>query len=237
MNVETVNLSKTYRRQGRAVQAVRHACIRIGPGETVGLWGQSGSGKSTLARMICGLETPTEGELRFDGQAVRRPFSKELWRKVQTIFQHPEVSFNPRLTLETSLLEPYVCHHIPVTRESLLASMSPYGLYAEHLKRYPSELSGGELQRAAIVRALTLKPEFMVLDEPTSMLDSISRAQMMRLFARIQRDSGTSFLLISHSRAVVSAFCHRVYQVDDGNVVLMEGLYENTGRYPETNGR
>lgn len=218
MKVETRQLSKIYRQHKRTVHALKNVCIEVRPGETVGLWGPSGSGKSTLAKLLCGLDIPTDGTVLFDDLPVGYPFRREIYDRIQIIFQHPEVSFNPRLTLETSLLEPYRCHRLSVTQEQLLSSMEPFGLYREHLHRYPAELSGGELQRAAIVRALVLKPEFMILDEPTSMLDSISQAQMMHLFARIQLEMGTSFLLISHVPALVETFCHRIYQVCDGEV-------------------
>lgn len=222
MKVETRQLGKIYYQQKRKVHALKNASIEVFPGETVGLWGPSGSGKSTLAKLLCGLDVPTSGTVLFDDQPVVYPFRRIMYDRVQIIFQHPEVSFNPRLTLETSLLEPYRCHRIAVNQAQLLSSMKPFGLYEEHLHRYPAELSGGELQRAAIVRALVLKPEFMILDEPTSMLDSISQAQMMHLFVDIQSRMGTSFLLISHVRALVETFCHRVYQVQDGDVFEIE---------------
>lgn len=219
MRVETAALNKVFNQQGRKVHAVRDAFIRIEPGETVGLWGASGSGKSTLARLICGLDKPTSGTVLFDGRQIRYPFDRQWYRHVQIIFQHPEVSFNPRLTLERSLMEPYRNHRIPVCRDDLLERMRPLGLYAEHLGRYPAELSGGELQRAAILRALTLNPSFIILDEPTSMLDSISQAQIMNLLMRIQAENGTSFLLISHARKVIQALSRRIYRVENGNVM------------------
>jgi ABC-type dipeptide/oligopeptide/nickel transport system ATPase subunit len=218
MRIETQGLKKTYRQGRRTVHALRSASIRVEAGETVGLWGHSGSGKSTLAKLICGIEPADCGRVLFDGVAIRFPYPRSVYQHVQMIIQHPETSFNPRLTLERSLMEPYICHHIPISRDALLTAMHSYGLYEEHLARYPSELSGGELQRAAIVRALSMKPALMVLDEPTSMLDSISQAQIMRMLERIQQEQGASLLLISHSSALLNTFCHRIYEVNDGTV-------------------
>ncbi|HML45530.1 MAG TPA: ATP-binding cassette domain-containing protein, partial [Clostridia bacterium] len=162
MRIETQNLCKAYVSSARTVQAVFQAGLNIGPGETVGLLGDSGCGKSTLGLMLVGLLRPDEGTVRIDGTPVRMPYQGELRKRTQILFQHPEVSFNPRRTLLYSLREPYRIHRMPFHRRALCAQMESFGLYEHHLGRYPHELSGGELQRAALVRILSLQPSFIV---------------------------------------------------------------------------
>lgn len=227
MRLETRGLTKRYtipggRRGG--FYAVDDADVVIAAGETVGLLGDSGSGKTTLGMMIAGLTRPTSGTIRYEGRPLAFPYRGELRRQIQILFQHPEVSFNPALPIIRSMTEPYKLYDPPFTKAKLLADMSAMGLYEEHLERLPRELSGGELQRLALTRLLALTPSLVVLDEPTSMLDVISQAQIMNLLRTYQRRSGASFLLITHQRALVEAFCDRVYSVERGVVTTAESV-------------
>ena len=137
---------------------------------------------------------------------------------MQILFQHPEVSFNPRLTLVQNLREPYILRHLPFDRELLCEMLRDFGLYEEHLNRYPRELSGGELQRAALARILVLEPRFIVLDEPTSMLDSISQAQIIGMLRRLQEERSITYFFISHNAALADFFCDEVYCMEDGKL-------------------
>ena len=215
MLLRTVNLCKDYS-GGRGRPAVQDACIEIKAGETVGLFGDSGSGKSTIGLMAAGLLKPTSGDIIFDGEVLKSRYRGEVRRDIQILFQHPETSFNPMLPLIKSMVEPYRLYRIPFSKDILLDNMKNYGLYEEHLYRRPAELSGGELQRAALVRIMTIKPRLIVLDEPTSMLDVITQAQMISMLKRNQQQNRTAYLFIAHNRILCEQFCHRIYKIREG---------------------
>ncbi len=221
MLLTTEKLTKQYKNTGGHM-ALQNAEISVKPGETVGLFGESGSGKSTLGMMAAGLLKPTSGRILADGKEISMPYKGENRRKIQILFQHPETSFNPALILLRSMTEPYSIYHIPYTYEGLLEYIGHYGLYEEHLHRTPSGLSGGELQRAALARILLFEPELIILDEPTSMLDVITQAQIMKMLREYQEQHGTSYLLISHSRPLCEQFCSRIYRVEEGIVTEEE---------------
>lgn len=223
MLIETENLTKIYRGpvMGRSVTAVRSANLFIDAGETVGLLGESGSGKSTVGLMLAGLLQPSGGTIRYRGAVLQMPYRGLIRQKIQALFQHPEVSFNPLLPLIRSLNEPYRLRGLSCSPALLAAHLEQFGLREEHLWRYPSELSGGELQRAALARILVLEPALIVLDEPTSMLDVITQAHMMNLLRDYQRDHGTAYLLISHDPALCARCCGRVYRAESG--IFSEG--------------
>ena len=153
MLIETKKLIKRYT-NAKKILAVNQADIQVDAGETVGLFGESGSGKSTLGLMIAGLEKPTEGEILYRGETISAPYKGERRRKIQILFQHPEISFNPELLLFDSMIEPYEIYGLPYSYKEFLAYLARYGLYEEHLYRTPSQLSGGELQRAALALSL-----------------------------------------------------------------------------------
>lgn len=219
------NLSKTYASGifSRArVAALRGADIHIGAAETVGLFGKSGSGKTTLANILAGVFPPTSGEVLWDGAPVRFPYRGQLRRQIQVLYQHPENAFDPSWTLRKSILEPFRVHRIPYTEESLEKLLLRVGLYREHLSRGLHSLSGGELQRAALARTLAMQPRLILLDEPTSMLDSISQAQILHILKEYQRDCGASYLLISHDPDVIRHMCRRCYCLEDGRITKEE---------------
>lgn len=167
---------------------------------------------------MAGLQRADEGKVIVDCEEVRVPYQKELRKKIQILFQQPEASFNPRRTLWESLREPYILHKMPINREILCNTLVKFGLYREHLDRYPRELSGGELQRAALARILVLEPELIVLDEPTSMLDSISQAQMIHMLQDIRRERTVSYLFISHDDELTRYFCDKIYWIEEGRL-------------------
>ena len=189
MLIETKKLTKKYENAKNLI-AVDQAEICVDHGETVGLFGESGSGKSTLGLMLAGLERPTSGEIFFEEKTLAMPYRGMVRRKK--------------------------IYHLPYSYDGMLEYLAQYGLHEEHLLRTPSQLSGGELQRAALARVLLLEPEFLILDEPTSMLDVITQAQIMQLLARYQKEHGTAYLLISHNRILCRQICDRIYQVENG---------------------
>ena len=143
-------------------------------------------------------------------------------RSVQILFQHPEVSFDPRMTLEDSMREPYHFYNIPFRPAEHKAWLARFGIYPEHMNRYPAELSGGELQRMALARAMLLSPQLLILDEPTSMLDVISQAQIIALLRTLQAEQGLGFLFISHDIELSRMVCERIHHLENGVIAETE---------------
>ena len=221
--MEAVSLTKRFRGADKTwFTAVDHASLTLKRGRTFGLLGQSGSGKSTLGQMMVGLLRPDSGELFFHGERLSYPIRGQARRKIQILFQHPEVSFNPQLTLRQSLIEPFKLTGKPFDDGAILSVIEPFGLHAEHLARYPGELSGGELQRAALARVTVLEPEMILLDEPTSMLDVITQAQMINFLRRYQQQHQTAYLFITHSTALAEQFCDEIVNMEDGRLGPLE---------------
>ena len=218
--MEAVSLTKHFRSADKTwFTAVDGASISLQKGKTLGLLGQSGSGKSTLGQMMVGLLKPDSGELFFHGKLRSYPIRGQARRRIQILFQHPEVSFNPQLTLRQSLVEPFKLMGKPFDDGAILSVIEPFGLHAEHLARYPGELSGGELQRAALARVTVLEPEMILLDEPTSMLDVITQAQMIDFLRRYQQQHQTAYLFITHSTALAEQFCDEIVKMEDGHLL------------------
>ncbi|MFR2019794.1 MAG: ABC transporter ATP-binding protein [Christensenellales bacterium] len=221
--MEAVSLTKHFRSADKTwFTAVDGASISLQKGKTLGLLGQSGSGKSTLGQMMVGLLKPDSGELFFHGKLLSYPIRGQVRRRIQILFQHPEVSFNPQLTLRQSLVEPFKLMGKPFDDGAILSVIEPFGLHAEHLARYPGELSGGELQRAALARVTVLEPEMILLDEPTSMLDVITQAQMIDFLRRYQQQHQTAYLFITHSTALAEQFCDEIVKMEDGRLGTLE---------------
>jgi peptide/nickel transport system ATP-binding protein len=221
MLMRTERLGKVFSARGRdrgCLAAVEDVTLSIPAGKTIGLTGDSGSGKSTLGKMIAGLLKPTSGALFWEDRALVYPVRGRLRGRIQILFQHPEVSFNPELPLISSLREPYRLMGERFSKPRLLEDIGRFGLHEEHLTRLPRQLSGGELQRAALSRVLTLKPDLIVLDEPTSMLDVISQAQILYYLKEHQRLNGTAYLLITHDLALAGQVCDETHRLADGRL-------------------
>jgi ABC-type microcin C transport system duplicated ATPase subunit YejF len=192
-----------------AAPVVDGVSFSIERGQTLGLVGESGSGKSTIARMVLGLIEPTFGSVSFDGHTVTGvPQSRlrPLRRRMQPVFQDPYAALNPRMRVEQIVTEPLVIHekHSRAERrrrcQELLRSV---GLDDSAMRRYPHEFSGGQRQRINIARALALRPELLILDEPVSALDVSVGAQIVNLLRDLQREFALAYLFISHSMPLV----------------------------------
>lgn len=216
MLIEARGLSKRYGARGPLV--VEAISFSIDRGETLSIFGDSGSGKSTIGQMLAGLFPPTAGEILLDGLPLTYPFRGRARRRIQMLFQHPEVSFDPRMSLAESMGEPCRFAGRPRSRDWLEAYLEPYGIYAEHLDRRPAQLSGGELQRLALARAMLMEPDLLVLDEPTSMLDVISQAQIVGLLRSIQRERGLGCLFISHDYLLCKALSTSIQFLRQGRL-------------------
>jgi len=204
---------------GRAlakVHAVRGVSLDLRRGETLGIVGESGCGKSTLARMLVGLDAPTAGAIRFDGQdlvAMGRSDHRALAARIQYIFQDPIASLNPRKTIR-AILEAPLIHLLkmdPAARAARLNElMQAVNLPPEFLERYPHEFSGGQAQRIGIARALAADPDLIVLDEPVSALDVSVQAQVICLLEDLKQRYALTYLFISHDLSVVESASDRV---------------------------
>ena len=212
-------------RDGGSLRAVDGVGFDIGAGETVGLVGESGCGKSTLSRTLLRLLEPTAGRIVFDGTDVAHQSEKQLkpWRRrVQMVFQDPYASLNPRRSVFDILDSVLVVHGVGVRAERarrIAEMLDRVGLPADAARRYPNEFSGGQRQRIGIARALVVRPELVVLDEPVSALDVSVQAQILNLLAELKEDFGLSYLFISHDLSVVRYFADRVLVMHRGRIV------------------
>jgi oligopeptide/dipeptide ABC transporter ATP-binding protein len=205
------------------VYAVDDVTFDIKNAETVALVGESGSGKTTVGLLITKLEEATGGKAFYHGVDITGLKGNELkaYRtKIQMIFQDPQASMNPRMTLKNSIMEVMKVHKVEGDLYSkAIDIMERVGLSEEHLYRYPHELSGGQRQRAVIARALSLNPEFIILDEPTASLDVSVQAQVLDLLKALQQKFGFTYLLITHNLAVVRYISSRTVVMYRGHWV------------------
>lgn len=206
----------------------RDVNFTLSRGETLGLFGMSGSGKSTLGRSLLGLERLSGGRVCFAGEDIARLSPRRL-RKIrpgmQMLFQHPEVSMNPRMRLFDSVTEPLAYHEQRDNREvfaDLLPLIAAVGLRPDQFSCYPNQLSGGELQRAMMVKVYSLSPKLIVADEPTSMLDMSVQAQILTLMKDLQQARTTACVFISHDPQVMLAMCDRIGVLEHGNFRILD---------------
>ncbi|MFN9069135.1 MAG: ABC transporter ATP-binding protein, partial [Bdellovibrionales bacterium] len=198
------------------VKAVEKIDLQIFKGETLGLVGESGCGKSTLGRTLIRLYEPTSGEIKFKGSDFLSLKSEDLRksrRNIQMIFQDPFASLDPRMTVGQILQQPLDVHNIGTLEErkkQVQELLETVGLKSAHVNRYPHEFSGGQRQRISIARALALKPDLIICDEPVSALDVSIQAQILNLLKDLQEQRGLTYLFISHDLSVFEYFCDRV---------------------------
>ena len=221
--LEVENLKKYYpitggliARQIGEVKAVDGVSFSIKEGETLGLAGESGCGKSTLGRVILMLEEPTEGKITYQGIDITKLSKTELRglrKEIQIIFQDPQSSLDPRMTINQSIGEALLIHGMKDDQErtkGVVEILERVGLEAQHAWRYPHEFSSGQRQRIGIGRALAVKPQLIVADEPVSALDVSIQAQILNLLLDLQDEFGLAYLFIAHDLAVIRQISHRV---------------------------
>ena len=205
------------------LKAVDDISFTIGKGETLGLVGESGCGKTTAGRSILRLYKPTGGEVYFNGELITDKNITHMRRKMQMVFQDPYSSLNPRMTVEDIIGEPLDVHNLCANRkerrERILELMETVGLNAEHATRYAHEFSGGQRQRIGIARALAVKPDFIVCDEPVSALDVSIQAQIINMFEELQDKLGVAYLFIAHDLLVVHHISKRIAVMYLGKIV------------------
>jgi len=207
------------------VRAVDGVSFEIPRGGTLGLVGESGSGKSTACRAVLQLEKPTSGSVRFEGAEIAglsRRRMRPLRRRMQMVFQSPQASLNPRKPVDRIVGDPL--RRLGVSsgaerRRRVEAMLERVGLDAEHRRRYPHELSGGQCQRVGIARALVLEPQLVVADEPVSALDVSIQAQIVNLLDDLQDELGLTYLFVAHDIGVVRHVADRIAVMKDGRIV------------------
>lgn len=234
--IKGINLKKIYESgffSKEETIAVEGVDIRIGDGETLSLVGGSGCGKSTLGKLLLMQTDPTDGKVFFKEKELTGMENSEIRnirKNFQLIPQHPEDALDPRWEIRRSVAEPFLIQN-SLSRDEIDSHVDTLihkvGLQEEHKHRYPHELSGGELQRVVIARSIALNPDFMVCDEPTSMLDVSVQAAVLTLLKEIQKEYGMSFLFITHDLEVAKAMGDRIAVMYAGQIVEEgEGVFD-----------
>jgi peptide/nickel transport system ATP-binding protein len=212
--------------------------LAVAPGAALALVGESGSGKSTLLRVIAGLHEDWSGELAIAGTPMTRRRPRALLPRVQMVFQDPYGALHPRHAIQRALAEPLAIQRIAGAAAKIDTALDAVGLDpARHRYRYPHQLSGGQRQRVAIARALILEPKAVLLDEPTSALDASVQADILDLLARLRRERGTTYVLVTHDLAVAARLCERVAVLRAGRIVeeiSRAALLAGEARHPYT---
>ena len=227
--LEFKNVTKQYRSGmfgTHLTKAVDDVSFKVGENDRLGLLGESGCGKSTIAQLAMKLLKPSKGSIEYNGKNIKRMSHGEMknYRKnVQIIFQNPQQVFNPRMKFGETIAEPLRIHKLASSREEEKRIISEYmemfGLTEELFDRYPQEISGGQAQRIAIMRIVMLKPEIIIADEPTTMLDVSVQAQILELLNEVMDKNNISLIFVSHDLEVVKAMCKEIMVIRDGKVV------------------
>lgn len=241
--LDVKEISKTFEVGGRVIEACKSVSLKVLPGEIVGVVGESGSGKSTLGSIVLGLLKPNSGEVVFDGRPLsewtHRPLDRTFRASVQAVFQDPLLALDSKRSIGWLVQEPLVVHRV-VDRASRRARVNELlesvGLEPSIATRLPRELSGGQLQRVNIARAMAVSPRLLVCDEPLSALDVSVQAVILNLFLGIQNAQGTAMLFISHaipvarhlSDSLVVMYAGRVVERGDTEAVCSQPLHPYT---------
>lgn len=234
------NLTMTFDDGEYIVHALKNVSFSLRKNEVLGIIGESGSGKSTIAKLITGLYQPTGGNIFLDGRSIvrlKRQAQKEVYTKVQMVFQDAVGSFNPRRKIGESISDTLcrLCGEKKHTAGKEAARLlEDVGLPGDYAEKYPHELSGGECQRAAIARAMSVHPEILICDEATSALDVSAQAKIVELLMHLRRThNNVSILFITHDLPLVSNISDRILIMNEGELVE-EGSTEEVITRPKT---
>ncbi|MDE0051019.1 MAG: ABC transporter ATP-binding protein [Rhodospirillales bacterium] len=237
--LEVHNLSKVFRLEDREIPALLEVSFAVSAGECLAIVGESGAGKSTVANLILGVYPPSSGDILMHGAPLPPRRGREHRRAIQLVQQNPLSSLNPKRTVGASLRLALDVHRIGERHErpEIVATLlEEVGLPAEFARRYPAALSGGQRQRVAVARALTCRSELVVLDEPTSSLDVLVQARVLRLLEELRPRRGLTYLFITHDLSVVRNFADRVAVFEKGRLIeigVTEALFA-APRHPYT---
>ncbi|WLD94575.1 ABC transporter ATP-binding protein [Alkalihalobacillus sp. AL-G] len=228
------SVSKTFNSKGHKIHAVKNVRFSIQDEEVFALVGESGSGKSTLAHMIMRLEQPTSGNIHLNGKDIFSYPKRKYAKEVQMVFQNPDSSLNPKMTVEELIGEPLYLHNMPrrVRFKRVKILLEKVRLTSDVIDRFPAELSGGQKQRVAIARALALEPRLLVADEATSSLDVLIEREVIDLLRDLHKETGISILLISHNLEIVHSIADRVGVMHKGEL-LEEASTSQLFKHPQ----
>lgn len=208
---------------GRHFAALDNVTLSVASGSSLGIVGESGSGKTTIARLMCSIYKADKGRVLYDGKEISmlsKNEKQEYMKNVQMVFQDPNNTLNPKLTIKSALsdgIKQHITKDKDEIQEKLKQLMEMVGLPYEYLERYPHEFSGGQRQRISIARALSINPKVIIADEPVSSLDVSVQAQILNLMKALQKN-GITLILISHSLAVVSNLCENIAVMQKGKL-------------------
>lgn len=235
--IQVENLTKTFKGRGAdETLAVNDISFAVKKGETLGVVGESGSGKSTVARLLTGLISESKGSIRIDDMDMKtlKKNPKDLYGRIQMVFQNPMGSFDPRKTLGYGIGEGLRNRGKSKTEATAKVAelLEMCGLPKEFADKYPHEVSGGQCQRAAIARALSVEPKILICDEATSSLDVTVQKQIIELLENLREKQELTIIFICHNLALVQRFCDRVLVLYDGKVVE-EGTVDSVINNPQ----
>jgi oligopeptide/dipeptide ABC transporter ATP-binding protein len=221
--LQTKNLVKHFNQEGRNIQAVQNVDIFLMPSEIVGLVGESGSGKSTVGKLLTGILKADQGHIDLFGRALDSYPAKDRSKAIQMIFQDWQSSLNPKMRVKKILQEGWKIHNDFSSPEEMAVRLEKLchdcEISKNLLSRFPGELSGGQMQRVSIARALSLNPKILIADEPTSSLDIPIRHQILALLRKIKEENNIAVLLISHDLDAVKKIADRIYIMFRGKIV------------------
>lgn len=217
-------LTKYYHNADTSFAAVKNVSFTIAAGESIGLLGRSGSGKSTLARLIAGLTASDCGCISLNNQNINLADKKNrrnYYRQVQYIFQEPAASFHPFYPIGQAIMEPLLHNGYTNTqaKKRLQELLEQTDLPLGYSEKYIYQLSGGEAQRAAIARAISIHPQLLICDEITSALDTLTQQKIINLLLALQKEYKTALLFITHDISLAADFCQRLLIMDKGSIV------------------
>lgn len=235
MYIEIKHLKKYFPLGGdKVLKAVDDVTLDVKKGEVLSVVGESGSGKTTFGRTLANLYKKNFGEIIIEGKKIEDFTNLELTKKIQMIFQDPQASLNPRMTVGEIISEGMVIHKMYKTndemREKVYELLELVGLNREHINRFPHEFSGGQRQRIGIARALALEPEILICDEPVSALDVSIQAQVVNLLKDLQKEKGLTMIFIAHDLSMVKYISDRVAVMFRGKIVELgspDEVYNN----------
>lgn len=222
--LQATDVRQVYGKGSNRLEALKGVSINLRNNESIGIIGLSGCGKSTLLRILAGLEAPLSGDVLFHGKKIdfsSRESLRHYHSKVQMVFQSPMSTFSPYMTIQTYLLESLRSFGglEKDEREQAAALLAQVELSGNFLDRLPHQLSGGQLQRVVIARALALNPEVILLDEPTSALDILTQRSILELLARIAKERKMSLVFVGHNSSAVRLLTHRIYVMEAGRII------------------
>lgn len=227
-----LSVSALSHQYARSEWVLNDVAMSLKTGETVALLGRSGCGKSTLARLLVGLESPSQGEVFWQGERLSQlngSRQKAFRREIQMVFQDAISAVNPRKTVSEILREP-MRHLLSLSKTEQLARarelLRAVELDEALLTQRPPQLSGGQLQRVGLARALAVEPRLLILDEAVSNLDLVLQANVIRLLKKLQQQFGTACLFITHDLRLVERFCDRVMVMEEGKIVETQTVGE-----------